>query len=97
VPRSWVPFSVLLQLSACLPEDLPPRVHFFFLTRQNELRPNHPKVRVNNTASATRPDVVCPAWYFEYSRTKAPPPMMARHRKTKPVTSSQSCPRTRPN
>ena len=36
-----------------------------------------------------------PLWYLVYSRTKATAPIPAKAKKTKPVTSNQSCPRTR--
>ncbi len=69
--------------------------HPFFLTRQNELSPNHPNKTVKQTASTIRLDPACPEWYLAYSRTKATAPIAANAKKTKPVTSSQSCPSTR--
>jgi hypothetical protein len=65
-------------------------------TRQNELSPNHVNMSVKTVATTTRPPVGIPALYLVSSRMKAIAPMPAKARKTKPVTSSQSWPRTRP-
>src|SRR2546423_15354609 len=93
IGRSFQNCSWLLrEFSPCRPQPPP---HFAPLRRrQNELTPNQPNVTVKQTAMATLPDVVFPCVKRTYSRTSAMPPITAKHRKTKPVTSSQSCPRT---
>jgi hypothetical protein len=84
-----------------LPRAVPHANHYrallpFFLTLQNELTPNHTNVAVKQIATTTRPNPVCPAWYFVYSRTAAPAPLSAITRKISPATCNHNSCRTRP-
>jgi hypothetical protein len=92
-PIAQIPGSTSLRARAG--EQNSPRLQLFRRARQKELTPNQPNVRVKQTARITRPEPVLPASNFAYSRAKAKPPIPAKLRNTKPVTSSHRIPSTR--